>query len=732
MREAVYICSGCDFVKKGFTDISVYLCLLLAALLYGEAEARTYLSGMAELNYVKYDAKQSGADPLTGQDVEKKFSGNSLAQTYSVTWSASNYLYATQPKYYDVSLGYDWLTYNTKTSDGTENSTFKDTFGKFRYNGKFGLNPADLPINFSAYAYDAHTLSFSRNLGGQAIMDSFLTTEIAGKFVSEGYGFTFNFEPERARKDSFRGLPRLYLVYNDTSNRSIVSTYNVDNRTKELAVAGLNQGNNWINYKSTSYEDNLNSQNNYVNQEFQIGHIDQMGRRLWSPLVNWIEVSADGKFSNKRTPAGDTDSYDVNFMAIADRRAWTVRTFMNYNRITSMTALENSQTENTKVPIYIKGIYGRDTNWFLTLSAENGKQTLYNAARNETTYSNRVALGATTFTQSKFTLSPSAAVAITKGFGGFDSLTLDGALETNSTARFSNKLGLAARLSLHYLDDGTNSLTSKSWVNILKLKANYNPDTKLAYSFTEELTSGNETPAVAILNYPGNENYFKSSTSASATWTPNAEFTTSMDATYDIRLNENRSGTNYTHLAWRASYVREKIKYLLDASLDQKSDGYVGFNQVIKGFAEAEYRPDRYNDGSIRLNYTRTETDVGLISQIDVLEKYSYNFFTRKGVIRNLATISQEFSYLGTESESRKQYSYYSTISGRYSPTSRLSLSGYVKYVNGNGGKSTVYYNVGVNNDFKLLTSSLDYTYAKREADNRIEKRLNATVRRTF
>jgi len=700
-------------------------------LFYAPAEERTSLTGEAELSYVKFDAKAD--DPLTGE--QSKFGGDSFAQKYSITWANSNLFYRTQPRYHNVSLGYDWFAFDTKTFDGSTETSLKDVFGKLRYSGEVGFNPVNMPIRVRLHANDSQPITFRRDLGQYGLVNDNLVTTIEGRGKSESYGATFTFEPDLARSTAFRGLPRLHLDYREGRNKSLANaSYQYDNTIKELAVAGLSKYNNWVHFRTYNYEDFVDKSNSFDQQQLQVGLVDPGGRRLWSSLTNWIEVSADGQLTNRRAVDG-FEEYDVNFMAIATRRNWNARTFMNYNRNLSVDGnrSETELIESARIPVYIKGIYGPETDWYMRASAERGTQTLYKTViSKESSYSNTVAVGGTTFKRSDFTLSPYLSATTSKGFGGEDALGLVASLETNSTARYSNKVGLAAREEFRYNDDGYDTQASKTWHNTVNLKANYRPDSKFGYSLNEFLVVADASPSAAIAGYSGTKHYLETTTIASISWTPNAALSSSLEGSYNLRMNEDNASTNETLLSHRLSYDKKETIYRLNSKYTQR-DNYSGSGWEFTNTGDFQYRPDRYKDATLRYIYTKNEYNSIGSSRMELIEKYDYNFFARAGVLRKLATLSQELGYTsegGTAFATRS--SHYLLVSGRYSPTERLSLYGAVKYANSNPGSVAIYYNAGLNADFKLLSTSLDYALAKRDSDNRIEKRFSASVRRTF
>ena len=684
------------------------------------------LIGDAELSYTKYEASEKG------QDI---FSGNSLVQKYFLAYTATNLYYRNQPRYYNIMAGYSLIDFNTKVVEPDQETTIKQNFGKIRYSGDVGYNAAGLPIRFKAYINDNQPLNLKSDINSSNLISDGLAYNLEGRGMSISSGVFFAFEPQTSRNNSLRALPRVILEYRDTKNKSSEGFYRIDNRTKELAVAGLNRENNWVNYRLVNYENYLQPLDNARQQQIQIGLVDHRGRRLWSSLTNWIDVSADAQLTEMKRDSSVTalEQYDINFMAIARRQKWDARTFMNYNRELT----DDTLTETARVPVYLKGIYGAETDWHVGLSAGRGRENLLSARTTDTSYSNSISLGATTFSRSSFTLSPSINLVTSKGFGGYVSYSIDSNLETASTRRFSDKLGLAAKITLRAMDDGSNTSTSKTSSGKLDLNATYRPDSKLTFKVQDTIDYGNGAGFIdATLKSGGGtiSNYLREYVAASAGWLPNARFSTSLQVTYDLVKAGDLPDKTEASVAYRASYSVGTVSYGVDSKYTRRDNGVNGALAHWRSSVLTQYKPDRYNDGLLQLtqdwekDYNRDNT------KLELLQRYSYKFYSTKGLMRNIATLTEEYSFTRTEYEAIASGDvHYLKLSGRYSPTDRYSLYGSAKYEKADPpGSITMYYSAGMSADFRLLSASVDYTLAKRDIDNRIEKKLAASVKRTF
>lgn len=711
--------------------ISAVIVLLAAR----NGEAYTSLNGYAELSYVNYKGKTDASS----------FSGDTFAQRYSLAYTATNLFHRDQRRYYDMTVGYDWLNFDTQTSTKTHKTRINDVFGKLRYNGSVGYNPSELPIFFTAYASDANRIYFKHTPGEVTLMPNNLIYDIEGKYKAESFGATLIYDPDLARNVTLRGLPRMHLAYDETFVNTLGGYYKLDYKVKNISVAGLGKGNNWLQFRSTDFVDNLASANNYNQKQFQIGLVNTKGNRLWSALTNWITVSADGQFTNRGGASG-FEEYDLNFMAIASRRAWQARTFMNYNRNSQKNnGIATDQETVASIPVYVQGIYGPETTWFTRFSFTRGQ--LVDNLRTNDSYANKVSVGGTTFTRSRFTLSPTLTVATSKNYNdSFARLNLRASLETNSTALYSRTSGIAAGTYFDYVDDGYDSDLSQTWKQHFFLNVNYRPDSKYIYTLRENLEVGDGLPplrgaySAGTQNYAtGNQKYFTSRTEGSLTWTPTAALSNGLNIYYNYGISEDIKAWQEMSFSHRFSYTTRNTFYRFDTRFVRTDNGSTS-GWLFSHSGDVQYKPDRYNDGLLRYTYEKQNDEVVAIGnypantreKMELLERYSYEFYSRTGVIRKLATLTQEFTITGDQYLNNRRYTYDFTIGGRYSPTERLSLYGSVKYENTDTGQETFFYNGGLAADFKLLSASCEYAYAKRPSDNRVEKRLSAAVRRVF
>lgn len=715
-------------VKNLKLTTSLILIAIGVAVVAPSAWGTVLLQGSAELDYTKYDASVAGKEIFTGR---------TMAQKYSLTYTASNYYFREQPRYYDLKLNYNITDFNTRITDVDQSFRIHDTFGRLGFSGAVGFNPPDMPIRFKAFVDQETSATEVVGVNGNnLIADSLLYGIDSGGKVMRS-GATLAFEPNRTRNANLYGLPRLLLDYKETTVKKSDSLLSVDNRTRQLAVAGLNKENNWLNYRSTIFEDNINALNNFTRQQLQIGHVDNLGQRKWASLTNWIEVSADGQLTTVKTtdPATSYEEYDLNFMAIATRKKWSARTFTSYNR-----RVEDLKIiENATLPVYIKGIYGAETDWYVTVSTRRGRELYFASGEQLPTFTNNIGVGGTTFNRSAFTLSPAISLETRRDSSGAEAYAFSSSLESVSTRRFSDKLGLSGKVSWEAKDDGLNASESKSWHGFIDLKSDYKPNYAWMYRIQQQLESGsgfgylqNFKAQQTAAGSGAHTTYYRSYTMGSATWTPNARVTSNLSGYLDAVTATGLPVSKVTNLTYNLAYNQSVVQLHANSRYMYTDNGVNVSLSEVRNYVEALYRPDRYSDSMLRTTHNYTSSGSTVTNSLEVIQRYNYKFFTRTGVSRNLATIGEEFKFTGLDTNGHRLTAKSLMLSGRYSPTEKISLYGSAKYETSDPNITVLFYNAGIGADFKLLTTSIDYSYAKRDSDNRIEKKLAATVKRVF
>jgi len=729
--------------------------MLTAPCLLTSGWGATYMSGAAEIYYDKYDAEVSGKEVL---------SGYSFAQKYSVAYTATNLRSRLDKNYYDLKLGYDWVGFNTTATTPDREVKLDQSFGKLNYRGAIGYSFTEIPLRARAYVNDTMQTTLMYDVNLDRLIDTGFIYSIEGatsKNVSSG--FSLDFDPNKSWNATLQGLPRILIAYDETNFKNQLVYNRQDIRKSEFTVS-LNSGTNWINYRKNEYENRLDTTDRITNQKLQIGHIDNLGQRQWALLTNWIDLSVDGSLLHSNTPNVTTnrEEYDVNIIAIATRRTWSARTFMNYNRLVTGT----ETTESASIPVYVKGLYGSDSDWYVSLNTTKGRQQQLFAKNSDPSYSNSITAGMTTFKRSSFTLSPSIALSTTKQYDGTDSYSIASSLETASTRRFSDTVGLAGQISWRAMDNGSGNADSTSWSSFLNLKGTYTPNSKFIYGLEERTEIGSGAGYLAAYSSrsdyyyqadSGVGTYLRNYFAATASWTPSAPFSASLAGSYDYIAATDLPASREATIAFRAGYDVRSFTTRVNSVYKRKDNGIDPGSYDWVSSLDIQYRPDRYSDGLFKLSHDIEKNDAQATNtnRTEILQRYNYNFFTRAGVLRNIATISEEYYYASADSygsnsdnyrlnsnyynlisntdvnQLQKNSSQYLKFSGRYNPTERLSLYGSVKYDKSYTGV-TMYYNAGLSAQYNMLNGSIDYTFARRDSDKREERRLTTNLSRTF
>jgi hypothetical protein len=114
---------------------------------------------------------------------------------------------------------------------------------------------------------------------------------------------------------------------------------------------------------------------------------------------------------------------------------------------------------------------------------------------------------------------------------------------------------------------------------------------------------------------------------------------------------------------------------------------------------------------------------------IDAAQRLTYYIWGSRGISRKVADLYEEVAYIQSNAGETPRRSL--TLAGSYYLYARISLNGRATYSLQNGDLSQAY-GVGLAANMKLLDATVDYTYAKRSSDKRVENRLAATLKKSF
>ena len=721
------------------------------------ADALGKLSAEAELAYVNYDAKDNTGSHL---------SAHSLTQRYSLLYHDQGKIIDGRLGKYNLSLGYDWSTFDTKISSTTGSDSPSASRGHIIYQGEVVIDPKEIPLRLTAYSRDMNRNAFSQDssnlLGslqgrGNSLLGSpqLATGIMNGIHIDSGATLVMGVKNGMTNgyNELLRHFPMLMLDYRDSINRDRNASFPVDNRFSRLAFVSLNKKDNWFHYRLLSYEDYINSDNNYKESQVQLGTIDHNMQRRWIDFSNWLMVSADGQLTKRMnaTTADNYDEFDLNLFGYARRSAWEARSFNNFNRNKE----ENGRiTYRTTVPVYVNGSLNADTSWSTRFSYNENHDNQNNQF---TDISGGYRID--TFKRSPFTLSQQ--LDIEKASTNISELfIISGAVETTSTARFSRNVGLGATYNIrNYLSD-TNSSSSNFLDQNISAYATYSPTnlTRMSLRQTNRITSGTSQYVSSTVeganigiqqytnprnnSYEGNGSTFQSITDFSISWNPLPRLNTSLSINEDIYIPQNDARSYKTNVVHRADYSGTNFKLTTNNTftIDNTEPESNSYSLISEN--SAQYTFNRNLDSSIRISYYKGLSDLDESDNLSMSQTLNYNYYRTNGVTRKLFEIHETFEH--TEGRTTTTVNNITTVSNknrtsalslgaRYYPLRQLILAAGSKYSffsTFSDYTLTYYASLGLN--FRLFQASLDYAYGTARSDGRIEKRFTANFRKTF
>lgn len=700
-----------------------YLMMLLAVALLGAVPASAKESrffGGAELKYLDYQSRSQA----TGDE----YSAESFSQRYALAYSATsrNFMARPKPFEYDFIVGYEWLALDTKIQDNDFSQAPSFRTGRLFYMGELNYDPTTVPLSITAFSRDLQrtvvnntTTSPLRSVFQTNIPISLLAT---GTHIDSGLTLTFG---EKSGVSSrygklFTHIPMIMVDYTESINKSdAAADARTDNKTRRLAFVSLNKKENWFHYRTTTFDDYVDTNNNWQRSEVQIGTVDQRMIRHWVDLTNWITVSADGQFTKYRSnmPTGDYDDYNLNLFAIAARKSWQFKTFTTFNRRNE----DGLITAERKIPVSLSGVWGADTDWSGNLYFRDLRNNNY--ATSEETRS--ITLQGTTFKRSSFTLSPMVGVRYSSAPTN-KYVDLEGGAYVNSTRRFSSEhsLGVEYRVNAHLESKDVASGGLDYVAQKINARWSFQPFDRMRLQLQQmtELSNG--------LNGTGNSsvNFIRSRTMGSLSWLPSARLSASLNLANEFTRNSGLPLVSRQTVNAAAEYKSEVLRSNLTATYERESLENKDVSDKFNLASMMEYSPVRYYSSTLRARYELLQLNgIDAGSSYDVNLKSRYDYYPAAYVGRPLLQLEKEFSLV---QESNRDPVSSIRLLARYNPLSRVSLNGSTT-INVLGGAQQVY-SLGANLNMKYFQTAVDYTYGRRSSDQRVDKRLAATVRREF
>lgn len=773
----------------------------LAMLLLSSSTVAASLSGDVSLTYSRYEGSAStvfvkcpGSMNLSDDTMcikrtddtyrvadgseRNKMSSSALVQNYSLLYSSSGPIYNSRVGSYNLSLGYNWTGVNAhfKTSslanptppgpDFREN--LSETRGHLMFLGEVKIDPKEIPFKLNAY---------SRDMGRNAITSDGGTGTANVSSVVGGFGQPTNINDgmhiesgvtliagvkngmTNGYNELLRHFPMILIDYKDSVNKDLLSLNPVDDRLSRLAFVSLNKKDNWFHYRNTRYTDNINPLNNYEENQFQLGTVDQYMARRWIDFSNWIKVSTDMQVSSHKLvgQTNSTDEIDLNMFVAAERSNWNARAFNTFNR--SADTYKNISYQ-TALPLFVSGTVNQDISWSARTAYRENHDIQATGVRTDFR-DMLVGYRLNTFSRAPFTLSQSFDVE-SSSTDLSDNFTISGKLETNSTARFARAVSFGASYNIrNSAYTSTTPETSKSGavtsgsnflVQTLILNAGYVPTNTLRFNISQsntftqgentqladaprnaqtQLSQGNIGMGGVSSSNLGKQSY-QSSSSISAAWNPKPRLNINLGISEDINKSDVMEAIYSTNLNSAISYS--------SSTWDAKNTFTYGRNSTQASTT------DTFTD-SLLLNYVHSRNLRANLSAINTAtpatgfrfrdtsyaQGLNYSYYTKSGITRKLFDFYESLSYTGGVAASSATSL---RLGLNYYPISRLTLSGGIgftplKYSNPFHSETLVW-NASATANFKLLQASLDYASGKRISDNARDNRLTGNIRKSF
>lgn len=741
--------------------IGLYAALVVAAYTVCSApEAAAKLYGEAELNYISYNSEFNGT---------KEVSAHSFQHRYSLLYNTSADLDGGRLGGYSISLGYEWGAFSTTATspNAVDNFDASGTRGHILYEGDILLDPKELPFRFHAYSHDmsrisfvrGYTESFAESHGGQLLPPDLITNVVDGERIESGATMVFGVRNglTNGYNALFRYFPMVLLDYKDEITRDRKSYTPIDTRLSRFAFVSLNKRDNWFHFRSTRFSDYINPINNWIEQQFQIGTVDQYQQRRWIDLCNWIAISADGQFTQKRAAnfVDSTEAYDLNLFAVASRLSWEARSYNTFHRAIE----QNYLRYETNVPLYVTGVWGPETSWRARFWDRERRERPLNGILAVTDDQSDVSasLQVDAFKHSRFTLSPSLTVE-RNDMSAASTVAVNGRIETTSTRRFSDIYSVAASYALSYFTTDQNGGTTTYQNHYAVASVTYAPSQRYRLTFSENIqaaigTNSGTAGGNVIQANPGFNNsistngnlfsvrsdagvndYIRYITTFGGTWHIIPRLDVSLNLTEDI-LTQPTQPTNFlTRVDNTLGYQRNSLNIRLTNSyIKQSGGGFDGW--AFNSFGTASYTPNRNVDGSLNYNYLR-QISGGIGTTIVTLgQKLGYYIYKTNGISRRLLEVVEEFRYDQNGNDIADITSSKTlTLSTRYYPLKYLFAGVSGSYLMRDPGAYTGYIASGqLGMNLRLMQINLDYSYGMLENTSRqVEKRFSASVRKSF
>lgn len=723
----------------------ILLLLIVSSCAFKASLVEAALVGEAELGYATYDADVNGS---------KSIDASSFRQRYSLLYSTDGRLADGRLGSYRVSLGYEWISFDTKLKTFS-NSLASDygaavSSGHVLYRGEVKIDPQLLPVRIKLYSYDLKRATFISDVNTPLMTENTLIAPNITTSFQDGVRIQSGFNADIGLKSTtgqqyhalFNELPRLYVDYQDDITRDLKSLTPTNNRLRRLAFVSLNKKDNWFHVRTSNYTDYLDPTMSFKETQIILGTIDQGMERKWVDFTNWIKVSADGQFVKHVEIDDNYEYYDLNLFGTATRSKWEAKTFNSFRRRIDSSGL----TYDTRLPLYVSGYAGEDSEWRVRLSREQIAVHSFNTYdTNNTLASYRI----DTFKRGNFSLMHSGGITYYENSLAGKTRTLNGHLETASTNRLSSKFGLFA--SYDVVSAGTDTLTdsTNSVTQTLNAKGVYTPLSTVKIQISETITLAHGNTVADLTNTStNNQNTFLGSSSngfnaprgsytryystGRVDWQLASRVRLGFSVTDDqLYINDSPSShatefDNSLDYTTKDFNIRLRTRYLIS------NDNNISSNSI---FADGRitYSPDRSLESTVSYGYSDT-TDPSGYSSATLRQSTSYYLYTDYGISRRILELNQGLEYDQQTYSTYKQTTK-SIIGGfKYYPLARLYIGARAKYsLLSHEDVTQNVYNATIGLNFNLMQASIDYSYGRQNgSSSRLERRLEANLKKTF
>ncbi len=723
-------------------------------LLPNAAEARLW--GDAEFGYASLDTTING----------EKRTKDSLYQRYSLLYGSGGRLGGGVAAY-AYAVGYEW-----GSVDYSGNSSAVQS-GHLLYSGDFTYEPRNVPVSLKLFSMDKSRMMFlsegmtTKSLeypvtGGEILPSGMPSSILGGTRTVTGGQLKLGSSRYIAPKYAFmKELPFTVIEYREDTVEDLKSITPQHLRNRNFSLA-LKASRVWFQYGFIDSKDYIGSSNNraggssdssWREDRYQIGTVDNTQTREWVDLTNWIKLSADGefvKYSDQMSNIVPKESYRLSLFGIATRQEWSARSFNRLERVVSGYGDTRIISNSTDIPLYVSGTFGTDTSW--DFSAQTRDQQDFNPSlRTATSISNlSTSFRAQTFKRSPFTLAPSFTFDQTR-YTGESRSNYTARIETASTRRYSDNVSLFAAYDFKYLtEEKQNAAVTNRLENYLTGQVAWRLTERLRVEVEENLTysSGNTTidkvtdssgKPLDITERSSLENsYFRSLSKAKIAWNPTGRLRTAATVTVDILSPS--PGDMDTIITFGQTIDYNLMDYKISSDLRHvtRMTGAATSSELYAS-ANASYAVKKNLEMSMRGNYTQIDSGNYRSSSGELLQRVQYHIDRNKFGGGKLLEFTEEGSYLkggngwgytGTYSTIRRV-----TLLASYFPYKNLYIGATSRYSLLDPGNVTEWFGtsiIGLNSP--KLQASLEYGYGKRkgDADNRLESKFSANIKKQF